>query len=530
MDFRFMKKMSLINRSEFFFGIGYAVIFVQVPFIFLIMNSNGATVMPAWNWSTISIIFLINFILTPLLLHLLLSLTNLCSAAFKRLLISLAVAYPIVIQICFYLFPSLDNFGEAIITLITVPILTIILYLLHRYLFLILGAAGLALPISLVCFLLASAPMKSQSSQTSNNFHSNAQNDTIIITAEKLTAPFMLERDGSVRAEFPNLKRLANTSNLYTDLHSRTIHTAGGLDAVLLGAIGTNSTPKGMQTFRGRDILSKGSLVDFYSDGRKVYVYNDYTGERYCDRKKHYCVKIFQQASVGSSIKLISAFYWEYLDSMLPKGVLRRIKQKQLAFFEDILLVDDDPMKYPEMQFKKFLEGLENANEPVLMIMHTFMTDGGFANTFGYSELDLSEAETQKWKRTKVFDNYVGRLMNKLEQKGRFKDSLFLIISDTGSDVASMVSLTEPRTIVQKYNENMSKIFAILHHPTQKKGMVVRDRLFQEDIFQIMTEKGSDTKMHNVKNAQQIYLQAKSSLGVRTFNLNEETGFLQLEE
>ena len=76
----------------------------------------------------------------------------------------------------------------------------------------------------------------------------------------------------------------------------------------------------------------------------------------------------------------------------------------------------------------------------------------------------------------------------------------------------------------------MSKIFAILHHPTQKKGMVVRDRLFQEDIFQIMTEKGSDTKMHNVKNAQQIYLQAKSSLGVRTFNLNEETGFLQLEE
>ena len=86
--------------------------------------------------------------------------------------------------------------------------------------------------------------------------------------------------------------------------------------------------------------------------------------------------------------------------------------------------------------------------------------------------------------------------MNKLEQKGRFKDSLFLIVSDTGSDAKSMRSLTEPKTTIQKYNENMSKIFTILHHPTQKKGVVVRDRLFQEDIFQLMTEKGGDTKMH----------------------------------
>ena len=93
-----------------------------------------------------------------------------------------------------------------------------------------------------------------------------------------------------------------------------------------------------------------------------------------------------------------------------------------------------------------------------------------------------------------------------------------------------MRSLTEPKTTIQKYNENMSKIFTILHHPTQKKGVVVRDRLFQEDIFQIMTEKGGDTKMHDIKNAQQISLQAKSSLGIRTFNLNQETNLLQLEE
>lgn len=525
-----MKKMSLINRSEFFFGIGYAVIFVQVPFIFLIMNSNGATVMPAWNWSTISIIFLINFILTPLLLHLLLLLTNLCSTAFKRLLISLAVAYPIVIQICFYLFPSLDNFAELKITLIIVPILTIILYLLHRYLFLILGAAGLALPISLVCFLLASAPMKNQSSQSSNNVHSSAQNDIIIITAEKLTAPFMLERDGSIRDEFPNLKKLAAFSSLYTDLHTRTIHTTGGLEAVLLGASGTYSSPKGMQIFRSRDILFRASLVDLYSYGREVYVYNDFTGERYCDQKKHHCVKIFDQISVGPSIKLISAFYWEYLDSMLPKGLLRRIKKKHLAFFEDILVIGDDPMKYPEMQFNKFLEDLENAKEPVLMIMHTFMTDGGFANTVGYSESDMSFAEIQKLKRTKIFDSYIGRLMNVLDQKGRLRQSLFLVVSDTGSDVASMKLLSDSKTIAQKYNENISKIFAILHRPTQKEAVVVRDRFFQEDLFQIMTEEVGDTKLDNVTNAQQIYLRANSSLGVRTFNLNEETRMLQLEE
>ena len=45
-----------------------------------------------------------------------------------------------------------------------------------------------------------------------------------------------------------------------------------------------------------------------------------------------------------------------------------------------------------------------------------------------------------------------------------------------------------------------------------------------------MTEKGGDTKMHDIKNAQQISLQAKSSLGIRTFNLNQETNLLQLEE
>jgi hypothetical protein len=215
---------------------------------------------------------------------------------------------------------------------------------------------------------------------------------------------------------------------------------------------------------------------------------------------------------------------------MLPKGLLRKIKKKHMAFFEDIVLIGEDPMKYPEMQFNRFLEDLENAESPVLMVMHTFMTDGEFAGTPGYSVSDLSEAETQKWERTKVFDNYIGLLINKLEQKRQLKDSLFLIVSDTGSDTASMRSLTEPKTIVQKYDENMSKIFTILHHPTQKKGVVVRDRLFQEDIFQIMTEKVGDTKMHDIKNAQQIYLQAKSSLGIRTFNLNEETNLLQLEE
>ena len=93
-----------------------------------------------------------------------------------------------------------------------------------------------------------------------------------------------------------------------------------------------------------------------------------------------------------------------------------------------------------------------------------------------------------------------------------------------------MRSLTEPKTTIQKYNENISKIFYNFTPSNSKKGVVVRDRLFQEDIFQLMTEKGGDTKMHDIKNAQQISLQAKSSLGIRTFNLNQETNLLQLEE
>lgn len=525
-----MKKMSLISRSEFFFGLGLTVIFVQVPFIFLIMNSNGATVMPAWNWSTISIIFLINFIITPLLLHLLLSLTNLCSAAFKRLLISFAVAYPIAIQICFYLLPSLDNFSEAITILIIVSIFSIVLYLLHRHMFLIIGAVGLTLPISLICFVIVSVPIKSQSNRASNTVHSKTQNDIIIITAEKLTAALMLDQDGLIRTEFPNLKKLESISNLYTDLHSRTIHTTGGLDAVLLGASSTYSTTKGMHKFRSRDILSTSSLVDFYSYGRTVHVYNDFTGERYCDSKIHHCVKIFEQTSVDSKIKLISAFYWEYLDSMLPKGVLRKIKKKQLAFFEDIFILDNDPLKYPELQFNKFLEDLEDATEPVLMVMHTFMTDGSFAGTRGYSELDVPLEIKQKWNRTRVFDKYIGRLINILEQKGRLDGALILIISDTGSDSISMASLTEPKTVVQEYNENMSKIFAILHRPAQKNGVVNGDRLFQDDIFQIMTAEGGGTKMDKVNDFRKIYLKANSSSGIRTFRLNEETNLLELEK
>lgn len=525
-----MQNIFFVSRADFFFGIGLAVIFVQIPFIFLIMNSNGATVMPAWNWPAITIIFLVNYIIAPVLFNLLLSLTNLFSAKIRQSMISFAIAFLIVTQICFYLFPSLSNVSEAIVILTVLPFITVPLYLMHRHLILIIGATGLTFPISLACFLLVGTPTKIEGNFSNSATQHAGHRDVIIITAEKLTSAFMLDKNGTIRDDFPNLQKLATKSNLYTNLHTRTIHTAGGLDAVLLGEIATNATPMGIRQFRGRDILATGSLVDFYSAGRKVHVYNDYTGERYCDPKKHHCVKVFDQASVGSSIKLTSAFYWEYLDSMLPKGLLAKIKKKHMAFFEDIVLIGEDPMKYPEMQFNRFLEDLENAESPVLMVMHTFMTDGGFAGTPGYSVSDLSEAESQKWERTKVFDNYIGLLINKLEQKGRLNESLFLIVSDTGSDVASMFALTEPKTMAQEYNENLTKIFTILHHPTQKKGVVFKDRLFQEDIFQIMTEEVINTKMHNVKNAQQIYLQAKSSLGTRTFNLNEETGLLQLEE
>lgn len=520
----------MISRPDFFFALGCSVLFIHVPFFFLIQNSNGATVMPAWNWLTISMIFFINFIFAPFLFYISLLATNLFTFNRKRFLVSIFIAYLIVIQVCFYGFPSITEETEAVVILLLVPVVSIILYKMYNQVFLVVGATGVIIPISIISFLFVSYPSISQISSSQKVPTIHGQNDVIVITTEKLTPALMLNRNGSIRDEFPNLQRLAETSNIYTDLHTRTIHTSAGLNAILTGDLGTDSTwwgAKAMRLFRSRDILSSGSVVDFFSSGRQVHVYNDYTGERYCDEKIHHCVKIYNQTSVEPSVKIISAFYWEYFDTIIPKVILRRVKNNKLAFFEDVFIIDDDPIKYPKIQFEKFLTDYEKAEAPVLMIMHSFMTDGGFSTSLGYSKSDMSERETKKWNRTKVFDYYIGQLMNKMEKKGKLKESLLLVISDTGSDDDSMRAMTEPNVSSLKYNENISKIFGILHRPNQEKGNIIDRRIFQENIFQKLTGEYEHDESINENLPSQIALSAKSSIGVRLFKLNEKTNILE---
>ena len=522
-----MKKVNLLSRTDFFFILGFSIVFLHIPFFFLIQNSSGATVMPAWNWVTISVILILNYIIIPFILYLCLCVFNLVKLSYKKLFLSVCIAYAIIIQICFYVLPSISNKFEALVILVFVPILSIILYRLFQQVLLIKGAIGLTFPISLICFLYLSYPINFENSQSQELSSINGQNDIVIITTEKLTSPLMLNEDGVIRDEFPNLQRLEKLSTIYTDLHARTIHTAGGINAILTGHIGTNNTPKGMHSFRSRDILSSGSIIDIFSSGRKVHIYNDYTGERYCDEKKHHCIKIFNQTSIGPTVKIVLAFYWEYIDSLLPKGILRRVKEKQLAFFEDILVIDNDPTKYPKMQFDKFLKDYEEAEIPVLMVMHTFMTDGGFSKPRGYSESDMSMSEINKWNRIKIFDSYIGKLIDKMQKKGKLEESLLLIISDTGSDVVSMNKMTKPNINTLKYNNNISNIFGMLHRPNQKSGFINKKRIFQENIYEKLIA-GYEKKDLKINLQNTLKLEAKSSVGLRMFILNNKTNKLEL--
>ena len=65
------KRYSSNARLDFFVILGSCNIFLHIPFIFMIINSSGATSFHVWDFTTIAFITIVNFILTPIVLVLL---------------------------------------------------------------------------------------------------------------------------------------------------------------------------------------------------------------------------------------------------------------------------------------------------------------------------------------------------------------------------------------------------------------------------------------------------------------------------
>ena len=152
------------------------------------------------------------------------------------------------------------------------------------------NTTGLVLPISLAFFYLLLYRRKLQFSRCPQKM----ANMIIIITAEKLTSAFMLNRNGMIRDDFPNLKKLATKSKLYTDVHTRTIHTAEGLMQFCCG-IATNSTFRDATISRPRHLAQVWLLYDFAAESTYIMT----TLASAIRPKKHHCIKIFA-TSVGS--------------------------------------------------------------------------------------------------------------------------------------------------------------------------------------------------------------------------------------
>ena len=161
--------------------------------------------------------------------------------------------------------------------------------------------------------------------------------------------------------------------------------------------------------------------------------------------------------------------------------------------------------------------------------MHTFMSDGDFNNNFGYKIKDLNETDLKKFKRIKVFDNYIGIFINKLKEKERFRDSLILIVSDTGSDTKALKKLGNKNTFNYPYNDNISNIFGMIHFTGQRKPVIVNDLVFQEELFSIINNDLNELEYNFHSSLENFKIRSIDINGLKSYRLDVTNKNLYLE-
>jgi len=438
-------------------------------------------------------------------------------------------SYLILIQISFYIF-DFSNINEIKFLILTFPILALVIKFSYEKVQLLLGIIGIFTPLFLIYFIIICTPQNYYNSKDIDNNISKNIGDIFIITAEKITAPMILNKDYTIRDDFVNLKKLSKESTIFSNLHTQTIRTTGGLQAIMLGKGLKLDTPSGTGRMRGLDLREGKSIIDLHSQGRKVFVYNDYTGDRYCDPRKHSCIKIFLKNKPSIRFKFLEAFYWEYFDTIFINKILTIIKKPRLNFFEDLYIIDNDPLKYPKQQFEVFLDNLETTKSPSMFVMHSFLTDGYFKQDFGYKKENLKKNEQIKFKRIKIFDEYIGKLVNRLKKKKRFTNSLILITSDTGSDQNAFKTLMDHKTINHPYNKNISNIFGIIHFNGQNDATINKNLVYQKELFSIIN--------YSLENRKYIYsslfknykLMNNDFFGIKGYKINNKQNTLYRED
>ena len=229
-----MKKKTF-QRSDFFFVFGIINLFLVTPFIFQILNSAGATTFIVWDYVTIFLISIINFVFFPLLAFIIVSFLNKLPNNLKSILISLFISYIIVIQLSFYIISNFNLNFNISLSFILFPIISLILFKIYNKVYMIFGMIGVFTPIFIIIFFIISNTNGNYVSNNTNLSFRNKTSDIFIITAEKITAPLILEKNFRIRSDFPNLKELSKASTIFTNLHAQTIGTLDALQAILLG-------------------------------------------------------------------------------------------------------------------------------------------------------------------------------------------------------------------------------------------------------------------------------------------------------
>ena len=182
------------------------------------------------------------------------------SVKLKNIVFSFSLAYLALIQVSFYTLDDVTPRFEGFFLLAVLPIAGFIILRMHRYVFLSLGFVGLTTPVFVIAFLISTVP---QTTNDLKNFGAqtlNINSDILIITAEKLTAPLMLENNGKIRADFKNLRKLADTSTVFSNLHTQTTGTTAAIQTVLLGKDLEWDTPLGLRKSRADEIRFSGAL------------------------------------------------------------------------------------------------------------------------------------------------------------------------------------------------------------------------------------------------------------------------------
>jgi len=504
-------------------SIGFALFFAQIPLVLMVLNSSGAMEFPDWDAITLGILAGSFFFVIPVFIFFIFYFTSKISSNFFYITLIACTSYLLVKQLDYFVFrhAEISLIIRTGIFLFLAAVFFIVFWKIKRNLLIVFSTISILSPILLIFFVSLAYPSHDENANFEKSNSDIEINSIVLLTFEKLVPSLLMSENGVIFPKYPNLKRLAEISDVYTNAHANSSSTS----------ISLASLYSGLNYYERKNKLTYQTIINDLEKDRAVYLINDYMKNRFCNPERHVCVQSLGDVSHSRRTRFLLAWFEKYLKTILPHSFMRQYMGLfAIETFADLYSLETEKSHslyaYPLRQFSNLLKLIiSQGAKKSLFIMHSFLTDGASYKSEKTGKLKDKKPLPKKLARLKLFDQKIGELIKNMKDLGSLEKSLIMITSDTGSDEFVWNKLrTGPEKKVLATQET-TRVFKLIHWPNQKSPGINSNKMQHTDVRGEILARIRGEKRSSKINTK-IKITTHSDRGMRVFELTKDGKWL----